>query len=408
MKDKNRELKLGEDYFATCYAHDAGTGTVVITGNGEKGYAGSRKLTFNVVGISLKDVHIDGFSSSLEYDGAEKKQNLRLSGKMKGKTETVELVEGTDYSVEYTDNTDVGTATVVITGMNRCSGTLKKTFKITPYNINNNKITIDLIDKSCPYSVTGVKPFTVLLFGGDNTVLAEGKDYKLTYLNNKAVNDGAGNKKPAVKVTGIGNFTGTNSNTVFKITPANMEETGVRVIPSDVVFKEKAGNYKTKLSLVDMDGNALKAGRDYNKKNILYSYDEEGKDPVPAKAIVPAGTTLYLTVSASGNSFTGKATGAFRIISPDRNINKLTAVVDPKLYTGNPVTLSETDIKLKLKKSPVEGVTFTIDENSYKKNVSKGTATVMIYGTGDWGGSKKVTFRIGSRSFLWWWRPFKT
>ena len=36
VKDKSKVLKLGDDYFAQCYAHDAGTGTVVIAGNEEK------------------------------------------------------------------------------------------------------------------------------------------------------------------------------------------------------------------------------------------------------------------------------------------------------------------------------------------------------------------------------------
>ena len=42
-----------------------------------------------------------------------------------------------------------------------------------------------------------------------------------------------------------------------------------------------------------------------------------------------------------------------------------------------------------------------IVEGSYKNNVNKGTATVIIRGLGNYGGMAKVTFKIGARKFLW-------
>ena len=44
------------------------------------------------------------------------------------------LVLGTDYEVSYSDNTNVGTATVTITGINNYSGTVEKTFEIKSEN----------------------------------------------------------------------------------------------------------------------------------------------------------------------------------------------------------------------------------------------------------------------------------
>ena len=51
--------------------------------------------------------------------------------KVKGKT----LKKGTDYTVSYKNNTNVGTATVTITGKGNYTGTVKKTFKITKANV---------------------------------------------------------------------------------------------------------------------------------------------------------------------------------------------------------------------------------------------------------------------------------
>ncbi|MCD7766423.1 MAG: hypothetical protein LUH53_07920 [Lachnospiraceae bacterium] len=45
---------------------------------------------------------------------------------------TITLIQGTDYVVTYSKNTDVGTASVTITGTGSYSGTIEKTFRINP------------------------------------------------------------------------------------------------------------------------------------------------------------------------------------------------------------------------------------------------------------------------------------
>ncbi|MCD7716147.1 MAG: hypothetical protein LUI39_06825 [Lachnospiraceae bacterium] len=45
---------------------------------------------------------------------------------------TVTLVRGTDYEITYSKNTDVGTASVTITGLGSYCGTIEKTFCINP------------------------------------------------------------------------------------------------------------------------------------------------------------------------------------------------------------------------------------------------------------------------------------
>ncbi|MBQ9212710.1 MAG: hypothetical protein IJ150_02045, partial [Bacteroidales bacterium] len=58
---------------------------------------------------------------------------------MDGKTT---LTLGTDYEVSYSDNTNVGTATAKITGKGNYSGTVEKTFEITPKVTNLGALTI--------------------------------------------------------------------------------------------------------------------------------------------------------------------------------------------------------------------------------------------------------------------------
>ncbi|MBR0412646.1 MAG: hypothetical protein IJI47_03665 [Eubacterium sp.] len=58
------------------------------------------------------------------YNGKEQTQNIIV------KRRSVELVEGTDYTVEYQNNVNVGTATIRIKGIRQYKGTIEKTFKI--------------------------------------------------------------------------------------------------------------------------------------------------------------------------------------------------------------------------------------------------------------------------------------
>ena len=54
-----------------------------------------------------------------------------------------DLKEGTDYTVSYQNNTNIGTATVTITGKGNYTGTITKTFKIVP-----KKVTIKSVKNS--------------------------------------------------------------------------------------------------------------------------------------------------------------------------------------------------------------------------------------------------------------------
>lgn len=53
----------------------------------------------------------------------------------------VTLKKGTDYTLNYADNKNVGTATITITGKGAYSGSIKKTFKIIPKGTTVSKLT---------------------------------------------------------------------------------------------------------------------------------------------------------------------------------------------------------------------------------------------------------------------------
>ena len=111
-------------------------------------------------------------------------------------SDSIKLIEGQDYTVEYENSTNVGTATIKITGINNYTGSTVKTFEIisnssddihqntinqneTNQSINNTNIKDDTTStQELPY--TGIKIFAfVLLITITITCIYSYKKYNL-------------------------------------------------------------------------------------------------------------------------------------------------------------------------------------------------------------------------------------
>lgn len=377
----------------------AGTATATITGNGTTCH-GMKRVSFKIVGTSIKKATVAGLEKSLVYTGdAVEQTGYQLSIRTASGTKT--LSKGTDYQVSYANNTNVGTASIIFTGINGYSGTLKKTYKITPYDIHDDsakQLTIEL-SKKVPYAKGGSRPEPVVTFGGN--VLTYGTDYKMSYKNNKAASAG---KVPEVTVTGIKNFKGTRTLT-FEIAKQDIGMLTMNV--SDKVYSKKAGAYKPKLSVVDLDGKVLIAGKDY-AKTFHYTYDApttlaDGSirskgEAVGDKDIIPSGTVLNVTITGM-NNYTGTLTGRYRITEYD--LSKAKVKVENQIYTGKAIEPDENDIRVTFKgKELVCGTDYIIE--GYADNVKKGNAKVILRGIGQYGGTKTAVFRIKSKTVVWW------
>lgn len=64
--------------------------------------------------------------------------------------------------------------------------------------------------------------------------------------------------------------------------------------------------------------------------------------------------------------------------------------------------MSDITIKNRKNDMPTEDNCFYIDENSYRNNVAKGTATVNIVGKGDYSGTVRLKFSIVAKEITWW------
>ena len=132
VKLNGKTLKNGTDYTVS-YSNNTkvGTATVKITGKGN--YTGSVSKTFKIKN-NFKKATVSGISNK-SYTGKNITQSITV--KYNGKT----LKNGTDYTVSYSSNKKIGTATVKIAGKGSYTGTITKTFKINPAKQEIQKLT---------------------------------------------------------------------------------------------------------------------------------------------------------------------------------------------------------------------------------------------------------------------------
>ena len=194
-------LKKDVDYTVSYYRNvDAGTASVTIRGKGN--YEGSvytdfritpKKLTAKIAAIPDMNYTPEGAAPALTLTDRDKI-----------------LQEGRDYTVSYTGNREVGTATAVVTGCGNYSGTLKKTFRIKPMDLSGVNIN-NIASESYTGSAVRPEPVVYVNTASGRVYLKENVDYVYAYENN--VEPGTA----TVTITGCGNYTGSRKKT-FRIT----------------------------------------------------------------------------------------------------------------------------------------------------------------------------------------------
>lgn len=131
VKRGETTLQEGKHYNVS-YKDNVNVGTATYTISGIGNYTGSASGEFTITKADISNATITLKKNSYDYTGSEIIPEIAV--KMGG----VILKESTDYVVTYTDNIQVGTASVVVTGVNNYSGTLTRNFiikeaaKVTP------------------------------------------------------------------------------------------------------------------------------------------------------------------------------------------------------------------------------------------------------------------------------------
>ena len=399
---KKQPLVEGTDYTVTYKNNDKiGTATAVITGtnnyagtaeNAGWSFTGTKTVTFKITGTKLASKMVTLNVKSKTYTGEE----ITLSS-ADNEYAVAGLTEGVDYTVSYKKNVNKGTATVTFTGIGAYTGTVKKTFKITAAALTAD-MEVSQKQFTVTYNKKGVKPADRIRLEYNGTVLTYGKDYTISWKNNKAVAAADSAKAPQYRITGKGNFTGRLGWETFTIEAADLSQTTVTA--ADIAYKAKAGNFKTKVQVVDVDGGKLSAGKDYVKTVTYYVLNADGTyEEVKADRVAMAAdaSEILMKVAVNGTGvYTGTAEAEYRIYKNNIAKAKVTKVEKSVTYNRNEQELSNlktTVVFGKDKRVLKEGKDYTV---TYTKNIFAGTATAVIKGMpgSEFGGTKKVTFRI--------------
>lgn len=406
VKEKSTVLEVNRDYTVSYVDNvQVGTATAVIKGIGK--YVGTKKVTFKITEVaSLSKAIIDlGFDTTPVYTGREiKVAQATVTLSVKGESEPRKLLNGADYAMTYQNNVKAGTATVVFTGKGAYRGTVKKTFKIAACDIASNKVKIST-SSSYSYMKGGCKAEPTVIFNGKT--LQAGTDYTLSYKNNNAAG-----KEATVIIKGKGCFSGSTAKT-YRVVPQDIGK--MKLSAADKVYQNKKNIYKTTVKLMDTNGKALSAGKDYDK-NFEYTYaaktdvynpqlnpdDKEtmvtrkAGDPIDQNDIIPAGTVIRVDVIAKGNDYTGIVSGTYRIAGASIAGAKVT--IPTQEYTGREIR-PDSQIKVELKGTPLTpSKDYEIVE--YSNNINKGTAKVVIHGLNNYGGTKTVNFKIKGKGLF--------
>ena len=125
-------LREGTDY-ELVYANNDRAGTASVTIRGIGAYPGSVTREFKIKPENLGKARIDTITSKIHTGKAiTPLPTVRFNG--------VTLKSGIDYVISYKNNSNVGTATVTVTGKGNYSGKTSKTFTIVPKGTKLSKV----------------------------------------------------------------------------------------------------------------------------------------------------------------------------------------------------------------------------------------------------------------------------
>lgn len=135
------------------------------------------------IGALLNDkvyVELDE-NKNITYSGSELKPSVNVYYN-RNYMSSVQLKEGSDYNVTYSDNINAGTATAIVTGIGAYSGTKNVTFTIEPKKISSP--TFDGLKPEYTYTGQKVEPEFALMDG--DTVIPS-SEYEVSYSDNTEV-----------------------------------------------------------------------------------------------------------------------------------------------------------------------------------------------------------------------------
>ena len=257
--------------------------------------------------------------SNKVYDGKEHKWSPAVTDK-----EGNALVEGTDYTVEYStsDFTNVtGTITVTITGIGNYTGTVTRTYEITPkaYTVTTN-------------SAKKVYDGTALTAGGKIEGIVSGETVEFTTTGSRTV-EGTSKNTYSLK------WNGSAIQTNYKLAKESIGD--LTVTPKSIIPDELDTPDDKKTGITVSNPKGSKYDGQEHREVLTVKDTKTGKDLIANKDytvvysddLVNAGT-VTIKVSGLGN-YSGSFTKTYKIT---KRLVTLTSATVSKTYDGQALT----------------------------------------------------------------------
>ena len=366
-------LNVGKDY-SVAYTDNinAGTATVTVTGKGK--YGGTVQFPFVIRPKEIERESLKIGISAQTYTGVELKPSVTLQyGRKK-------LRAGTDYRLgEYTNNKDVSYsasqdvvagAKIEISLLNYrlVDGEESTSFLTGFFMIKPAKITSVTVGPCYYAGGSKVEPAVTVKVGKSELMPA---DYEVFYSENEQVGKKA---KVTVKAKKNGNYTG--SKTVsFKIEKEPLSKATVEGITEQIYTGAEITIPPYEICVRNGSGAVI----DPNTYTIKYKNNTR------------VGTAKIVISANTDSIYRGSCTVKFRIAKADLSDVIGDIRMASKVYTGRKLTYPAKEIQSAVESATRHKVSYKV---SFSDNVNAGEAKILLTGTGNYTGTKEITFSI--------------
>ena len=366
---------------------NVGTATVTVTATSSGNLLNNKSQDFTIAKRPLSECSITLSTTGYDMSGSSYKYQVTaitpgVTVKIKNNT-----VPSENYSVSYSNNINVGTATAIVTATasGNLSGNKSQNFTIAKRPLSECSISLsssgyDMSGDSYKYQVTAITP-TVIVKIGNNTVPIE--NYTVTYSNNINV----GTATVTITATDSGNLSGSASRT-FTIVKRPLSECEISLSTSGYDMSGSSYKYQvtaiTPTVIVKIGNNTVPAS------NYTVSYSNN----------VNAGTAnISITATTNGNLL-GSRSVSFTIAKRPVGECSVTISQTSFIFTGQEI---RPDVTVRIHGNVVPESNYTV-EYSNNINVGKGSLWIvatptgnLINGTG--GGGNVIEFEIETREY---------
>ena len=359
---------LGEEDFSVVYDNNIDIGNnakATISGLGN--FEGSKEVYFTIVAtvVSADTFDIILPNETVVYTGEE----ITFDEIEVKFADSEIMLSSENYTVEYQNNLNVGTASVIVLFSGNYSGTIVENFEITKKNIADEDVTIENIE-NIVFDGKNHAVVPNLNFNGSTLTV---KDFSYQYNTSNFVNV----QTITINISGAGNFTGSTS-VSYEIVPKkfdNSDET-----ENDVVIEITSTNltYTGK----DIEPNIIVT------YGTIYLDEEDFEISYSNNKNAGEGT---VTITAKSSNYTASLSKTF-IINKKTLEYSMLGEISRYAYTGYEI---EPEINMTFGEFTLQN---TVDYNvDYANNINASdSAKVIISATdnGNFEGSFEATFSI--------------